>query len=85
MAIAFGLEVNDLPDGCTPLEVVGAVKVLNDEGELELWGFQSENVTFWEAAGMLRVSLSEYEDHITMYHFDPTKLEFNDDEDDDDN
>jgi len=70
MAIAFGLDVNDLPDGATPLEVVGAVKVLNSDGELELWGFQSENVTFWEASGMLRVAMAEYENNITMYHFD---------------
>jgi hypothetical protein len=81
MADAFGLRVNDLPDGCTPLEVVGAVKVLNDEGNLELWGFQSENITFWEAAGMLRVSLAEYETNITMYHFDVPDDE--DEEDDD--
>lgn len=80
MAEAFGLRVNDLPDGCTPLEVVGAVKVLNHEGNLELWGFESE-LTFWEAAGMLRVALAEYEHNITMYHFD---INDTDDDDDDD-
>ncbi|MGA0710168.1 MAG: hypothetical protein ACO3O7_05720 [Ilumatobacteraceae bacterium] len=69
MSEAFGLPVTEIPDSVTPLEVVGAVKVLNEEGELELWGFQTQNVTFWEATGMLQTALREFDANVTLINF----------------
>lgn len=85
MAHAYGLEVTELPDGYTPLDVIGAIKVLNDEGEIELWGFQSDNLTYWEALGILTVAIKEYDQHINVITFvaDDDDGEDGDDGDDD--
>lgn len=81
MATAYGLEVTELPDGYTPLDVIGAIKVLNDEGEIELWGFQSENLTYWEALGILSVAIKEYDQHINVIHIEVDDEEYEDDDD----
>ena len=81
MAEAYGLNVTDLPEGYTPLDIIGAIKVLNSDGELELWGFQSDNLTYWEAMGILAVALKEYDQHVTVMQIN---ADFYDDEDDDD-
>lgn len=82
MATAYDLEVTELPDGYTPLDVIGAIKVLNDEGEIELWGFQSENLTYWEALGILSVAIKEYDQHINVIHLEVDDEEYEDDDDD---
>lgn len=81
MATAYDLEVTELPDGYTPLDVIGAIKVLNDEGEIELWGFQSENLTYWEALGILSVAIKEYDQHINVIHLQVDDEEYEDDDD----
>lgn len=78
MAEAYGLQVTDLPEGYTPLEAIGAIKVLNEEGEIELWGFQSDGLTYWEALGILTVSIKEYDHQVTVL-----SLPFPEGEDDD--
>lgn len=83
MAEAFGLQVSDLPDGTMPLEVVGAVKVLNEEGHTELWGFQTKDITFWEAVGMLSVTLKQFQSGLVTINF-ADDMFFPDEEDIDD-
>lgn len=83
MSTAFGLPVSDLPEGSMPLEVVGAVKVLNDEGHTELWGFQTKDLTFWEAVGMLSVALDQFQSGLVSINFDES-LMFDMEEDDED-
>ena len=61
----FNLEVTPLPEGATPLELVGIAKILNGDGEPEVWGFQTLDLTFWEAIGMLRVGLVQMEQMFT--------------------
>lgn len=61
----FNLEVTPLPEGATPLELVGIAKILNSDGEPEVWGFQTLDLTFWEAIGMLRVGLVQMEQMFT--------------------
>lgn len=85
MAEAFGLKVSDLPEGSMPIEVVGAVKVLNEDGFPELWGFQTQSVTFWEAVGMLSITLEQFQNGLISINFvDQESLMFDLDEDDDD-
>lgn len=87
MSEAFGLPVSDLPEGTVPIEVVGAVKVLGADGNVELWGFQTEDVTFWEAVGMLRVALRQFEQGLFSIHFlggNDFFIEGDDEEEDDD-
>jgi len=84
MAEAFGLNVSDLPEGSMPLEVVGAVKVLNEDGHPELWGFQTKSVTFWEAVGMLSITLEQFQSGLISINFvDESTLMFTDEEEDD--
>lgn len=83
MAEAFGLQVSDLPEGTMPLEVVGAVKVLNEEGHTELWGFQTKDITFWEAVGMLSVTLKQFQSGLVTINF-ADDIFFQDEEDMDD-
>lgn len=85
MAEAFGLPVSDLPEGSMPLEVVGAVKVLNEEGHTELWGFQTRDITFWEAVGMLSITLDQFQSGLVSINFvdDSFMFDMEDDEDDD--
>jgi hypothetical protein len=86
MAEAFGLHVSDLPVGTMPLEVVGAVKVLNEDGHTELWGFQSKDLTFWEAVGMLSITLDQFQSGLVSINFIDDSLMFlpeDDDEEDD--
>ena len=85
MAEAFGLAVSDLPEGSMPLEVVGAVKVLNEEGHTELWGFQTKDLTFWEAVGMLSITLDQFQSGLVSINFvdDSFMFDMEDDEEDD--
>lgn len=66
----FSLEVTPLPEGATPLELVGIAKILNSDGEPEVWGFQTNDLTFWEAIGMLRVGIIQMEQMFTVVTFE---------------
>ena len=66
-----------------PLEVVGAVKVLNEEGHTELWGFQTKDITFWEAVGMLSVTLDQFQSGLVSINFVDDSFMFDVDDEDD--
>ncbi len=50
----FGVEVCELPDGWTCLEVVVVAKALDDEGRVALAIRTSDTLNQWETVGMLR-------------------------------
>lgn len=52
MSTSHGIEVPDLPDGYTPLEVVYTVKCLDEDGALALVNGASDGLNTWEAMGM---------------------------------
>lgn len=58
MAEAFGLQVGDVPEGHTPVDVLCIVKCLKPEAEAEADGFpyqlliRSTCISNWEAYGM---------------------------------
>lgn len=54
MADVFGVHLDDLPEGCTPLEAIVIVKALDEDGAVCLYPRQSEALSHWEAIGMLR-------------------------------
>lgn len=72
----FNLEVTPLPEGSTPLELVGVAKILNSDGEPEVWGFQTHDLMFWEAIGMLRVGLVQMEQMFTIVTFEEDDDEY---------
>lgn len=53
MAQAYGLELPDIPAGCTPLELVVVVKALDSNGSVVLCERISDGLSRWEALGML--------------------------------
>jgi hypothetical protein len=53
MACVFGLEVGDLDQGVTPIEVVVSLKGLSPDGDVVLYERMSEGLSRWEAIGML--------------------------------
>jgi hypothetical protein len=53
MATVFGLEVGDLDDGVTPIEVVVSLKGLDENGRVILYERMSAGLSGWEAIGML--------------------------------
>jgi hypothetical protein len=52
MAVVFGVEMPDLPEGAVPLDVVCLVKALDAEGRMMLCERSSDGLTRWEALGM---------------------------------
>lgn len=56
MSEVFGLEVQDFPEGYTPLESVAVTKALDETGEVSLVIRVTRDLTTWEAAGMLGVA-----------------------------
>lgn len=50
---AFGVEVEALPEGWQPLEVVCVVKCLDAEGVVRLCSRYSSGLSGWEALGMM--------------------------------
>ena len=59
-----GVEVVDLPDGWTGLEVVAAFKCLNEDGEVCYVVRTSDALQGMEAVGMLRAACRQQEDSI---------------------
>lgn len=64
-----GIELSDLPDGSTPLELVLSMKVLSADGDVALVERMSRGLGQWEALGMavtltdsLRASLMHTDD-----------------------
>lgn len=53
MAQRIPLEVGDLPDNVSPLEMVTVVKFMDDSGEVSLAIRMSDGLSHWEAIGML--------------------------------
>ncbi len=51
----FGVEVDELPEGVTPLEVVVLVKALDEAGDVCIYTRESATLTMWEAMGMLQM------------------------------
>ena len=68
-----------------PLEVVGAVKVLNEGGHTELWGFQTKDISFWEAVGMLSITLEQFQSGLVSINLidDALMFDLGDDDDED--
>lgn len=73
----YGLAVRSPPPaGSIPLEAVAVVKCLDGEGEPFLQLVTTENLSSWEALGMLSAACRATEDELVA--------NFIDDEDDDD-
>lgn len=53
MTSVFGLEVGDLDEGVTPIEVVVSLKGLDENGRVILYERKSDGLSGWEAVGML--------------------------------
>lgn len=53
MTSVFGLEIDDLDEGVTPIEVVVSLKGLDEDGRVILYERMSSGLSPWEAVGML--------------------------------
>jgi hypothetical protein len=53
MTVVFGLQVGDLDEGVTPVEVVVSLKGLDEDGRVILYERRSDGLSGWEAVGML--------------------------------
>ena len=53
MTSVFGLEIDDLDEGVTPIEVVVSLKGLDGDGRVILYERMSSGLSPWEAVGML--------------------------------
>ena len=53
----FGLEVEDMPEGWTPLETFVILKCLDEDGDVALLTRSTEPVRSWDAVGMLTAAL----------------------------
>lgn len=51
----FGVEVDELPDDITPLEVVVLVKALDQANDVCVYTRESASLSVWEAMGMLQM------------------------------
>ncbi len=51
--LVFGVEVDELPEECTPLEVVVLIKALDEESQVCVYIRESASLTVWESLGML--------------------------------
>ena len=53
MAEVHGIEIDDLPEGFTALEIVYSVKCLDEDGSVSLVNGASDGLNTWEALGMV--------------------------------
>lgn len=57
MADVFGLNADDLPEHWTPLEFVGVIKCLDEDGDTALSLRTSDGLRVWDSVGLLTVAL----------------------------
>lgn len=53
----YGLEIEEMPEGWTPLEACVVLKCLDDEGEVALATRQTDALRVWDVVGMLEAAL----------------------------
>jgi hypothetical protein len=53
MGQLLNIDVPDLPDGYTPLEIAAVLKCLDEHGEVTLCVRTSNGIMAWEVVGML--------------------------------
>ncbi len=58
MADVFGLPIDGPPEDWMAIHAVGTVVGINEHGDMEIWHFETEDVTHWEAIGMLESNLA---------------------------
>lgn len=51
-ALGLSLDVSHLPTGCTPLEALVSVKMLDEDGNVVLYDCATLGLNSWEAVGM---------------------------------
>jgi hypothetical protein len=61
---AFDLDVQDLPDGWTPLRVAAVIECLDETGELVLATRTSDDLPAWAALGLYSVTVAVLEREI---------------------
>lgn len=77
MPEVFGLDLEPMPEGWTPLEAFVVLKALDDDGDVALLTRSTDGVRVWDAVGMLTCALDTQRD-------DAGRTFISDDEDDDD-
>ena len=78
-ALVYGVELADLPDGCTPIEAIVIVKALDEDSDLCLYRRASIGLAPWDQIGLLTVVLDNMRE-LGQLHVD---VEFEDNFDED--
>lgn len=52
MAELFGMEIEELDEGCVALEVVMSIKAIEENGDVRIYERTSPGLSEWEALGM---------------------------------
>lgn len=53
MPDVFGVRLEELPEGISPIEALVVVKALDEDGDLTFYSRCSDGLSTWEAIGML--------------------------------
>ena len=61
---AYGLDVDPVPDGWTPLEAFVVLKCLDEEGHVALLARPTDGIASWDAIGMLTAALDTQRDQV---------------------
>lgn len=60
----YGLGLDPMPEGWTPLEAFVVLKCLDEDGHVALWTQSTEGVMSWDAVGMLTAALDTQRDDL---------------------